>query len=367
MINLGDSTQVTYLKNLVSNSFLCGSSSYGTGCLDCHPSCNGCTAGICNACTAFGATKSADGAVCLCNSGTGGTSKFHTSCFSCHPNCSTCEISSSPDSCKSCAVKGASVAPHKSSSSCECRAGYVPNAYPVGACTPCAPAGCPYCIGSDESQCMSPEQHELAKIMFIALPLPITTETAGHLICYRTPLPTSGCTPDPIESVTGPIVDYATVAQPTSFQCYSLLKAQWPWVNYWFDHLFPDFEGPLPISYTNFILIKTYLKLWILQFGPSEMDTWTDIKAAINGAGENWKNYIGWYDSNPGFSTDAGVTVHPFPAKLLASLQAGGATGSNMEIQVFNRESKVCADSSCSSTIKGYCLQTNSFSACANS
>ena len=308
--------------------------------------------------------------MCHCDSGTGGTNKFHTACLSCHPNCSTCEIGMTSWYCGSCSISGASVSPYSSASSCECRAGYAPNANPVGACTPCAPAGCPYCIGSDESQCMSPEQAELAQNQLMTpLELPMTTETADHRICYRTPLPTTTCTPDPIEYVTGPIVDYATVAKPTSFQCYSLFTAQWPWVTYWFNQLFPTFEGPAPITYTNLLIIKSILKLWILEFGPAEMDTWTDIKAAMNGAGENWKNYLGWIDSNPGFSTDAGATAHPFPAKLLASMLASSnsMTVMSTDIQVFNQASTVCANATCSPSAKSYCIQINGASACAQS
>ena len=218
---------------------------------------------------------------------------------------------------------------------------------------------------------MSPEQADFAQSGIVStLGLPKLTETFYHLICYRTPLPTTTCTPDPIEYVTGPIVDYATVAKPTRFQCYSLLTSQWPWVTYWFNRLFPTFEGPASITYTNLNTVKTVLKMWILEFGPAEMDTWTDIKAAMNGVGENWQNYLAWIDSDSGFSTDAGATVHPFPAKLLASLQASsyGRTSQSDELkQTINKYSTVCNNADCSSTMKGYCAQVSVTNACAQS
>jgi hypothetical protein len=204
----------------------------------------------------------------------------------------------------------------------------------------------------------------------VALALPITTETADNRICYRTPLLTTSCTPDHIEGVTGPIEDYATEAKPTLFQCYRLLKSEWLWVTYWFGQLFPAFEGPAPLAYTQLGFIKQILKLWILQFGPAEMTTWTDIKAAMNGAGEDWQDYLAWIDSDPGFTLDAGTTVHLFPEKLLASLQAssGSKTANSAEVKFsFNIASKVCDNVSCSPAVKGYCFQANKSSACAQS
>lgn len=204
----------------------------------------------------------------------------------------------------------------------------------------------------------------------LALALPITTETADHHICYRTPLLTTSCTPDPIEDMTGPIEDYATEAKPTPFQCYSLLTAEWPWVTYWFNQLFPTFEGPTPFAYASLGYIKSNLKVWILQFGPAEVTTWTHIKAAMNGAGGDWQNYLAWIDSEPGFTLDAGATVHLFPEKLLAWLQtsSGSTTTSCVELIVtFNSASKVCENASCSPAVKGYCTQVNAESACAQS
>lgn len=182
-------------------------------------------------------------------------------------------------------------------------------------------------------------------------------------------MPTSDCTPDPIQAVTGPIIDFATVAKPTQVQCYSLLKAQWPWLTYWFNRLFPTFVGALPIRYYESNLQKSLLYLWILQFGPAEMDTWTDIKAAVNGPGESWQNYMAWIDSDAGFSLDAGLSVKRFPEKLLAWLQASCSnTMTCVELAVtFNYVRKPCDNGSCSSQVKAYCVQIDTGSACATS
>jgi hypothetical protein len=217
---------------------------------------------------------------------------------------------------------------------------------------------------------MSPEQAFFVKSRAVnALSLPITTETADNRICYRDELPSSDCTPDPIELVTDTIVDYATTAKPTTFQCYKLLKAQWPYMTYWLNLLFPNLEDMESMSMQGLDSIKSVLYLWILNFGPGEMDTWTDIKAAINGPGENWKNYIAWVDTNPGFSVDGGVNFKQFPDVLLAWLQSSySSTEDNEELtDTFNYVSTVCDTTPCSSELKGYCSQAFSWSDCAKS
>ena len=356
----------------VNTSFLCGSRDSGTPCLERHPSCATFDIdGLCETCTAAEASKTADGAMCLCNSGSADSKSFHTACGPCHGDCTTCGVSNFKYSCHTCSIAGATLPPYISIGGCECRAGYVPDDAPTAACIHCAPAGCPYCIGSDESECMSQEQADFAKnLITAALALPLLTESADNLICYRTPLLTAGCTPDPIEAVTGTIIDYETVAKPTVYQCYELLKAEWPFITYWFDQLFPTFTGPVPNSYANMLFIKTTLQIWILHFGPAEMNTWTDIKAVMNDAGENWKNHMAWIDSNPGFSMDAGTTVKAFPAKLLAWLQSScsSTTASCFELMAtFSMWSGVCADASCSSSVKAYCAQISPTGPCASS
>ena len=102
-------------------------------------------------------------------------------------------------------------------------------------CVPCFP-GCSNCIGPDESECMPLEAAYLVSHAS-SFSLPDLTETADNRICYRIQLPTSGCTPDPIESITGSINEYAGEAKPTQFQCYLLLTAMWPYVINAYNHL----------------------------------------------------------------------------------------------------------------------------------
>ena len=347
---------------IINTSFLCGSSVLGSTCYQCHPSCTSCNseAGICDFCASAGATQVTDGAMCLCNSETGGIGMYHSSCGACHPSCTTCGLSNSESKCHTCALGHTTLAPYNAIGYCQCRDGFVPDNFPTAACIPCAPAGCPICIGSDESQCMSQEQADFATSLLIGeLRLPLLTESADNLICYRTPLPTAGCTPDPIESVTGTIIDYETVAKPTDIQCFNLLTAEWPFVTYWFDQLFPTFTGPVPNTHFYMAYLKTALQIWILHFGPAEMNTWTDIKEAMNDAGENWKNHMAWIDSSPGFSLDAGTTVKAFPAKLLAWLQSKcSVTPACMELwATFNLSSSVCYGNSIPLDAQAYCSQ----------
>ena len=355
----------------VSDTSLCGTSFTTSSCNDCHPSCYHCTTpGICDSCSDSRATITTDGAMCLCNTGLGGYNRFHTTCGACHETCATCTEAFYSEYCTSCVVQDATLPTDNSVGSCGCREGYVPITPTVltEPCTPCAPVGCTNCIGSDESQCMSVEQALFTRTVAVrALHLPILTKTADNRICFRDELPSSGCTPDPIELVTGPIVDYATAAKPTAFQCYKLMKVQWAYLTYWFAQLFPGFEGPKPVTFFDLSSIKFILYLWILNFGPLEMNTWTDIKAAMNGPGENWKDYIAWVDTNPGFSLDAGVTVKAFPKILLDWLQSSyGMTSENVVlINIFYKASTVCRNASCSPTVKGYCTQINNRSACA--
>ena len=301
--------------------------------------------------------------MCICDGSTGGTDIFHTACGACHGSCETCGRSNDEFYCESCVLGGTVLNPYDGSRTCECGPGYVPEMAPTSGCKPCAPAGCPNCIGSDEAQCMSPEMGEFIKSNVYP---PITTETDNR-ICYRTALPTSGCTPDPIETVTGPIENYATEAKPSTLQCYRLLKAEWPWLTHWFNKLFPSFTGPKPSNYFSRTIVKTVLHQWILQFGPTEMNTWTDFKEAMNGAGENWKNYFAWLEGTPGFSLNAGLTEKAFPAGLLTWLQSSCTDTTNcMELYyLINSCSTVCDNSQCSSKVKDFCTLNYDWTDCA--
>ena len=179
---------------------------------------------------------------------------------------------------------------------------------------------------------------------------------------------TYDCVPDTIEQITGPILDYGTgAAKPTQQQCYSMLKALWPFVTYWFDKLFPGFVGPKDCTSLELLSIRAVAYLWILQFGASVMDSWTDMKTVMTGNAGEWENYMAWIDSNAGFSLNRGVEAKAFPAEVQTWLVAAckGTTEGCKDLAVFNLKSSVCADSSCSAQVKGYCQQIDTSSSCS--
>ena len=334
----------------------------------CHSSCSSCTADAASTCVACAAgdaaTKTADGAACLCNDGSGVSSNNYNSCAPCHSSCLTCGNADASDSCRSCAIPGATLVPLNTLGECACRDGYVPNAVPVGSCQACQPSGCPHCKGIDESECLTLEQIELLKYY-----QPSTSKSADNRICFYTELLTWTCTPDPIEYATEPILEYTTDAQPTYFQCLKLFSVQWPFVTFWFDQLFPNVVRLTPISSRGLQYIKSTLYLWIMQFGPAEMNTWTDIKALFNGAPENWTNYLAWLGADDGFTLDAGATVKTFPPLLLARLkdQCGSDPGNCDELFIFNRWSSVCDNLLCLPNAKNACTLLDTGGDCQNS
>ena len=233
----------------------------------------------------------------------------------------------------------------------------------------CSSKSCFYCTGSTDPNCLSSEVAKFVDHVFAAYSLPLTTEDSVNNICYRYQLPTAACTKTFIEGITGVISGYGTPAVLfTPQQCYKLLKEQWTPTSYWFTTLFPTFTRPTGATDTELTTIKSILHLWILQFGSAEVGTWTDIKAAANGAAGNWQNYIGWIDIAPGFSLDAGATRKDFPATLLAWLTTYCNNSSFIckELALFNLKSTVCANPACLvGTTKGYCGQIAPNSACA--
>ena len=361
------------LENQVSLTFLCGVTISTSACSVCHPSCSSCQleAGKCDDCAAgAAAAKTADGAVCVCNSGFGPSSftdRFHTACGACHASCQTCEFVGDVSKCTNCSGANRVLPPYTKYGLCVCRDGYVREGNPTSPCVPCAPAGCPYCSGPDESECMPRRAVKLSAIAF-DVGLPYLTETEDHRICYRQKLPESECTPDPIEYIAGSITDYAGIAKPTRFQCNRLLAAQWPYVIKAFDSLFPNFLGPNRLTNNSYESIQSFLHLLILTFGYAEVNTWTDLKAAWNAPSDNWDNYLAWIDTAPGYTLDGGATVKAFPAALLQWLTTSCAdTYSCMELAtLFNDKSVVCEDLGCSATIKGYCMQVDDGSNCAD-
>jgi hypothetical protein len=218
---------------------------------------------------------------------------------------------------------------------------------------------------------MSREEENFVTSEFItSLNMPILTETEDNRICYGSQLYATSCVPDSIEIVTGAIDGYGTNANPTEFQCLKLLNAEWGFLTYWFKQLFPTFEGPPYTSFNNLSHIKNILYIWILRFGAAEMNAWTDIKTAMNGATENWENYIAWIDTDAGFSLDGGATVKPFPSILLAWLQFSCTSTDDCDplLSTFNWVDAVCySPNPCTPQLESYCMQVDSGSDCATS
>lgn len=333
---------------------------YTGPCSVCHPTCATCTADAASTCVTCAAgdaaTKTADGAACLCKDGTGISSQSASACDTCHKACSTCGDANSGSSCRSCATAGATLPPLSTIGYCECRDGFDPYSDAKVFCRPCQPPGCPHCVGTDESECLNMEQ-----IYLLDYYDPEVSKTADNRICFGTQLPASTCTPDPIEYATGPIINYATDAEPTYYQCLKLLSLQWPFVTLWYNKLFPSFVGPTPVSKSELARIKSTLYMWIMLFGPAEVDTWTDIKALLNGASEDWKNSLAWFGSEDGLTFDRGASVKAFPPMLLAYVkdQCDNDVDDCGELYIFNEWSTVCDDSDCLSAAKSACAQLN--------
>lgn len=271
--------------DVIGKSFLCGNPVNDGTCKECHSSCDTCTSdGLCSTCKAAGtASKAADGAVCVCSNG-GYADFYHTECVACHESCETCGFGGDSDSCRSCKANGATLPPNNGLGQCACRTGFLYANSPTAPCIPCAPGGCPYCIGTDPSECMSPDEAEFVQFTREYLSLPMLEESRG-LVCFRQSMLTHDCVPDAIEQITGPILDYGTgAAKPTKHQCYHMLKANWPFVTYWFNKLFPGFVGPRDSTSLELLSIRAVVYLWILQFGASVMDSWTDMKTVVTGS-----------------------------------------------------------------------------------
>lgn len=289
--------------------------------------------------------------------------KFHDICGPCHESCRHCGIEGNANSCRSCADSNAGLPPHSSIDACACKAGFLPKLSP----TPLDV--CVNCIETDV-QCMTQEQAEFINHAAETYSLPCLIESTDHRICYFNALSTSGCSPDPIEEVAGHITDENTgTTRPTSAQCYELLKAQWPFIIYWFRTLFPAFVGPADASDAELMAIRSILFLWIQHFGPNEIAQWTDIKTAVNGEAVGWGNYIAWIGASPGFSLDSGDTELAFPSDLQSWLVSSchEVTSTCKELAIFNLKSTVCDKTLCSSRLRELCFEVNPSSSCASS
>lgn len=367
VVGVGEYMNDVEAQEIVGKTFLCSNPAGGSSCRECHISCASCdTDNLCTACRAEGlyaASKVADGAACVCNAGTGAapaTLHFHDQCGLCHESCEVCGNAGDANSCRGCADSHAGLSSHSGIGTCVCKAGFSPKVSPTpwDACVSCV---------ESEVQCMTQEQADFINHVADAYSLPCLIEALDHRICYYNALPACDCTPNPMEQIIGPFTEESTgTARPTTAQCYELLKAQWPFITYWFRTLFPDFRGPADASDSDILAIKSILYLWIQQFGPAEIGGWTNIKSAVNGEAANWANYLAWVDFKPGFSLDAGATVFPFPVHLLSWLQTLCAQGTAVckELALFNLKSTVCHTSTCPAAVLELCSQVSPTSDC---
>jgi len=169
--------------------------------------------------------------------------------------------------------------------------------------------------------------------------LPDTTAT--H-ICYRVPLDLPTCASNVLVEIMGSLADDGNgVYQPQVSQCNTLLNAMWPYITYWFTEIFPTFDPPIrnfPKNFSTFIV-----KLWILEFTPSELindPDWKPIVTAFNQPAAAYANYLAWTRTAPGYTLD-GTSTHPMPAAVAASALIG------TYILPFLCGSKVCNTSGC--------------------
>ena len=273
----------------VSNSFLC-SQRGGTTCKACHDSCQACNPdGTCTGCKDIQATLIETNVACVCRGRFGSDGDpFMAGCALCHPSCEACEWAADPTECFSCVAAFATTT-DPLGGYCYCNAGYEDRESPTSDCAPCDPS-CSHCSGGSIVSCMSEEQAAFNRIAAALHNLPLVAETDG-MICYRTPTTGNDCTLAAIEAIT---TDIHTAnpgsLSPTPAQCHQLLKAEWAMLTYWFNHLFPTFAPP-PTTDRDYLVIKTILQLWILQFGPYTMKNgvlWKGVTDAFNLPSDQW-------------------------------------------------------------------------------
>lgn len=280
LIAINEGFDLTQAKGTILTSFLCGANG-AAACPTCHPSCLFCTTtGQCDSCNALDrATKSSDGAFCVCDSVTAWDE--------------------------------------------------------VDYFRWCCNAGCSYCAGVSPAACMkSEDEASFATLLTALYSLPLASAANG-LMCYRQPVPTLTC--DPLLAVIGNI---GTAAGPD--ECFKLLTGQWPYVKYWFSDLFPNFTPPTATSYEVYMevyMLKTVLWLWILQYGPSVLKSesaWQGLVTTFNNASLDWTKLLAWAGASTGYSPD-GTATALFPAELEATL-----TQASPELQLFNHFSTLC-------------------------
>ena len=325
----------------VGGTFLCG---HGTLCPSCHPSCTACDGdNNCLQVSCEGGTRTPfpGYAACVCDPA---STDFIAGCANpvCHPSCSSC-VGINGNACTACTANGASVASS------------------VGACTSCT-SGCDWCINVADTYCW--DRESLSRFQFALAAksldaLPYLTQT-NSLLCHRmNVVDVNDCTVPTMTAVMGAFGSAGSYA-PTASQCYKQLEAEWPFVWYWFENIFPNFTPPTGAFPTDVLKVKTVLQLWILQFGPSEMKTDTDWQALVtvfNSATTPWATMLAWTSAPPQYTVD-GTTPVAFPADLSAWLLLNSA-----DTAAFNTFSEVCGTSGCPAS--AWCFNAQPASLCA--
>jgi hypothetical protein len=62
-------------------------------------------------------------------------------------------------------------------------------------------------------------------------------------------------------------------------------------LTYWFAEIFPTFSPPASTPDRSYLVVKTILQLWILQFGPDQLKfntDWVAVVALFNKASDQW-------------------------------------------------------------------------------
>jgi len=324
--NLKAGSSLFVLSKTVLSTFLCGS--FDLPCLECHPSCDCTTPGVCDTCKAGAdAELILNAAACQCVDGMGNYALFiptyHDQCGTCADQCATCYSNESTD-CYTCKVSSATIPEKiKGYGRCVCADGYLLN-YDVTAesdCVPCVPAGCPFCVGPTEADCYAAKETMI--LAYLGPAIYALPDTSSSHICYRVSLNfPPDCGTSILEKIMGPLEVEGGLYKPTPQQCTQLINAIWPNYEYWFSQVYPTFDPPIEkFSKAHY---KTYLMMIMVQFSVSALlndADWAVLVAAFNAPSESWANYFFWGGPNLGYTLDGGITDLEYPPTLKAWLQ----------------------------------------------
>ena len=328
-----------------------------TSCVPCHASCKTCVndqASGCLTCKIAEATLDDPlGGTCACTAPKyKAVTSPTTPCESlCHASCLTC-VNPTSGGCLTCKVTEASLT-KADGGVCFCGSGFVREYSPTVQCGKCAEYDC-VCSGQKGTSCLNLELQAFVAFARTEYNLPMASPTNGAW-CFGSPMPISIRQIKDVEAVIGPISrDLSGNLNPTNEECYELLRAQWPFISYWFGLIFPSFSPPAAATTQEIYNTAMGLRVWIFRFGGNNMFTkpaWGPLVAAFNAPGTQWINYLAWTD---GYSTD-GKTALVYPAELQALLNA-------RDKAIISHFSTVCGTAGCA--LKTQCGLVAPASAC---